>query len=515
MLDFAQLKTPARHGDVLVDPAPDRWIRLARQTNASLRGGNTIIAGRPLSFWRQATREAILGTDDCLVFALGHQPEFIHAGVWAKHVVAVRAAAACDGVAVNVIVDSDVPHRTGLRIPVFGREAARIEQVHPFNAPAGAAHEQFLALTAEQSRDFDTRTAELMGARYGESLMPAYQTALRNGEKGRDWVDQAVAARRAIEKPFGVELRERRISEYWCTPLVIDMLQNADRFAQSYNGALARYRREHGVRGAQRPMPDLSRVGGRTELPQWVWRRGESRRRLFVVRRVGITELFAEESKIGEFADAELESCEQLRRITTDADGWQLRPRALALTIWARLLLADLFIHGIGGAKYDRISDTIIADYYGIQPPHMACVSATLHLGWVDSHLGTDIATARRMVRDVTWNPQRFAADDSRVRTLIARRAEAVQTSTALRRSDPHDHLRRRRVFDDIRDISRRILDAAPDLATTLRTTLQQAVDSQRWSEVARGREFFFGLHGRDNIAGLVSALPGVGAFRL
>jgi len=262
-------------------------------------------------------------------------------------------------------------------------------------------------------------------------------------------------------------------------------------------------------------MPDLLRENQRTELPQWVLRSGQPRRRLFVVQRAGITEMFAADRKIGEFADADLESCEQLRRITPDADGWQLRPRALALTIWARLLLADLFIHGIGGAKYDRISDTIIADYYGVKPPPMACVSATLHLGWVDSHSETDIAAARRMMRDVTWNPQRLAADNPRVRTLIAHRAEAVHTSTALRRSDPHNHRRRRQVFDDIRDINRRILDAAPELATNLRTTLQQAVDSELRSEVAQGREFFFGLHSREKIADLVDALPGVAAFRL
>ena len=36
------------------------------------------------------------------------------------------------------------------------------------------------------------------------------------------------------------------------------------------------------------------------------------------------------------------------------------------LTLWARLLLCDLFIHGIGGAQYDRVTDLIVENYFGV-----------------------------------------------------------------------------------------------------------------------------------------------------
>ena len=51
--------------------------------------------------------------------------------------------------------------------------------------------------------------------------------------------------------------------------------------------------------------------------------------------------------------------------------GVRIRPRALTLTLWARLCLSDLFIHGIGGAKYDRITDQLIRCYFGIEPPEL------------------------------------------------------------------------------------------------------------------------------------------------
>ena len=33
--------------------------------------------------------------------------------------------------------------------------------------------------------------------------------------------------------------------------------------------------------------------------------------------------------------------------------GVKIRPRAILTTLYSRLFLSDLFIHGIGGAKYD------------------------------------------------------------------------------------------------------------------------------------------------------------------
>ena len=58
-----------------------------------------------------------------------------------------------------------------------------------------------------------------------------------------------------------------------------------------------------------------------------------------------------------------------------------------------RLFVGDVFIHGIGGAKYDRITDGLIRRYYQVEPSNMACVSATLLLDL--PHDGADKATLR------------------------------------------------------------------------------------------------------------------------
>jgi hypothetical protein len=57
----------------------------------------------------------------------------------------------------------------------------------------------------------------------------------------------------------------------------------------------------------------------------------------------------------------------------------RIAPRALPLTIFFRLLLADQFIHGIGGGRYDQVTDRIIAGFFKIDPPCFAVTTATLY----------------------------------------------------------------------------------------------------------------------------------------
>ena len=49
------------------------------------------------------------------------------------------------------------------------------------------------------------------------------------------------------------------------------------------------------------------------------------------------------------------------------------------LTCFLRLVVADQFIHGIGGGRYDQVTDRFIARHFGIAPPAFAVTTATLH----------------------------------------------------------------------------------------------------------------------------------------
>jgi hypothetical protein len=61
------------------------------------------------------------------------------------------------------------------------------------------------------------------------------------------------------------------------------------------------------------------------------------------------------------------------------ANRLRLSPRALTLTMVLRMLVADQFAHGIGGARYDQVADALIAKHFGLEPPRFCVTTATLY----------------------------------------------------------------------------------------------------------------------------------------
>ena len=114
------------------------------------------------------------------------------------------------------------------------------------------------------------------------------------------------------------------------------------------------------VRSHAHPAPELAADGAWLEAPFWIWTDDDPRRRrVFVCSRgdefcwpIARDWKFRFDFRPSREAAAAIEQLAALA-----ARGIHLRSRALLTTLAARLLLGDLFLHGIGGAKYDRLTD--------------------------------------------------------------------------------------------------------------------------------------------------------------
>jgi hypothetical protein len=65
----------------------------------------------------------------------------------------------------------------------------------------------------------------------------------------------------------------------------------------------------------------------------------------------------------------------------------RIRPKAVGLTLFSRLYLADWFIHGVGGGKYEYLTDYILREYYGISNLNFGIAAATMP--WLSDKLKT------------------------------------------------------------------------------------------------------------------------------
>ena len=152
-------------------------------------------------------------------------------------------------------------------------------------------------------------------------------------------------------------------------------------------------------------MPDLALEDGWLEAPFWIWDAGNPHRRRLFVRQRGDEIVLSDRAgferalSLSPEGDAS-RAAEQLAELA--ARGVRLRTRALITTLFARLFLGDLFLHGIGGAKYDQVTDAIIERFFGLKPPQYMTLTATLRLPIKRAEVTTD--DARRWIANcASW----------------------------------------------------------------------------------------------------------------
>jgi hypothetical protein len=402
-----RFRAPAGNGEVLADPPFSEVPRLAAENRRRLDRADVVIGGLPLRELRAlARREAFefahvrhepasprRGSPDAPLLVAGHQPELSHPGVWVKHFALNGLARRLGGAPLNLIVDNDTLKTPALRVPhVSGGPKAGTELV-PFDRLDGEVpYEDRPVLDRELFRSFPDRVAAVMNSWGYTPLLPAVWLP------NTDTVGGAFTAmRQGREWAWGCDNFELRVGRLAQTEafrrFAAHVLADLPRFAGVYNAAIRAYRAVNRIDSANHPAPELA-AG---EAPFWA-RTGPDGRRA---------------------------------RATAASDPAHLRPRALTLTLFARVCLGDFFVHGIGGGKYDEVTDAIIRDYFGVEPPTYQVLSATLHLplpGFPATE--TDVRRQDRLVRDLHWNPQRHLngenASRPEVRKLVDERAALV-----------------------------------------------------------------------------------------
>jgi len=415
-----EFEIPQKSGQVLCIPPAREFPSLARRNAARLAGADLAVAGMSLAEVRARARAEILSSAARFVRTLGvavdvppasapllvtgHQPFLFHPGIWLKHLLVDRVAREYGCAALSLPVDSDAADEVGADAPHL--EDGRLRLVHeslvrvapdvPYESvPAPSApvwqafvnrlhaHLDILPDAAAALRAF----AQAAGTPDGAPNIGTFLTgARRRYEGGRGYLELPVS-----QICGGVEFRR----------LALHLLRDAERFAGVYNRHLGAYRVRYNIRTTAQPFPDLAREGDRQETPFWVVREGR-RAPLFVQRVKRGFRVLAGTDPVVEIADGE--GPEALGAIA-------IRPRAFALTAFTRLCVADLFVHGVGGARYDRVTDAVIRDYFGIEPPAYAVTTATLHLPLQAFDAASTREVYRRRLLEIQHNPDRVLSD--------------------------------------------------------------------------------------------------------
>lgn len=528
-----RLRVPREDETLYAVPPLENAERMARENRALLEEASVDIQGRPLAKLRAWSRSELCraardytstwcdvpGCDSSteLVYVTGHQPLLFHPGVWVKNFAVGNLARQPHAIGINLVVDNDTFSSAALRIPAGVREHPSVTMLdfdrgHPPRPWEGAE-----ILDPAIFENFGARVSTAMAAWDTTPLIEdLWPIVVERARTSSGLADCFTAARNQLERRWGVENLELPLSRLCCLDPFLwffsHLIAHLPRFREIYNQSLVEYRQINKVRSHTHPVPELRENDGWLEAPFWIWSDSDQERRRVFAQQQDREILLQDGETI--FARLPLtpdsEACcavEVLRQLPEQ--GLHLRTRALTTTLFTRLCLADLFLHGIGGAKYDEMTDRIITRFFGLQPPSFMTTSATTLLpleAYRVQH--SDLTRIDTLLRDLVYNPDRHLDEEDRAqyaglldekRCLILE-ADEERNQRLSRRLRRAGRQRRFARFHRLREINALLQPAVERQREILSEEHAQLAKQLAANEVLASREFSFALYPEEKL---------------
>lgn len=440
------------------------------------------------------------------IIQTGHEPILYYPGVWIKNHLTQYLAKKVGGVGVNMIVDNDECNRGFMYVPILSEKPATVQKVAFVEGKDNVAYEEIVFDDLRTILQFKEEVltllrkdvlSEKMRATY-EYMQAAFEEFVnrvveyyRQGCIGM--VGLLTAARCVLEEDFCVDNLEVPVS-WMCNSdgfyhFLLHIIYEAERFAKIYNEKLSEYRGIHKIRSRANPLPDIKIAGNLIELPFWMWRAGGQRYKCYMMREgqsIKITNGADVFVTLGKSEEAE----NNISLLKAFNEGQtKIRPRAITTTMFSRLFFSDVFVHGIGGAKYDTITDEIIKEFFGVDPPAFIVSSATLFLPF-DIFNG-DMRTLQALqheLNDMCYNPERYASqeiqNDAEFINTVSEKKRLLKTMTICGKVE------KRHYFDQIKELNKLNLMRIDTEVQKKRKEIDTVREKLAYNEAVQFREY-------------------------
>jgi hypothetical protein len=455
--------------DITIQPECRVWCDRAG------RRSDGVLLGHPLDDWRRLMRTELGLPTDRPVIATGHQTLLWHPGILVKYLLCEAVASACDLARANLIVDQHAGGFGAFEIPIRRSDGSlAVRRIELTSAPAEvpmALHAAFTPPAPPRHLPAALPSVAEGVQRIHESICAhrdapnaALQMAAALADLMRPWVSPMINV-------TATDLVETSLSR----ALLAEMAADPHRCAEAYNRAVEALP-EVGI------APLLVR-DDYIELPLWRIR-SDGRR------------MHAYDNDVQDWLEHA-------------ADPPRLMPRALFMTALMRLGMCDLFVHGTGGANYDRAMELWINDWLGVQPSPIAIATATLHLPLQPPEGGEvrDVDAARAEARRAWHDPESAEAreDDSeeesrRPGPIKRELLEAVDGA-------PRGSLRRREAFFAMHRDLQVLRGVHAGAVERYQRRAAEAARRQADAAIATRRDWPFPLYPRQMIDALAEAV--------
>ncbi|MBA3062364.1 MAG: hypothetical protein FP833_05345 [Atribacteria sp.] len=450
------------------------------------------------------------------IIQTGHQPVFFHPGIWIKNIFLnelLKSPLLEKSLGLNIILDNDICKDLNLSLPALSSNGNLIVEEISFLSSTLTSNLPFeeypcpsLELITKFTRDVIHGLKPLESE--NKDILNNFKNFTRCLENSSRFCSQNYKesnlgeflslARRFYEQEIEPAYLEIPFSQICDSDeflsFFLEIIKNIKSFSEIYNKKLDEYRKLFKIRNRAHPSPNLMIKENFIEVPFWIWREGDQRGKIFILNEEEKNYLYNDSyGKIFLIEEDGFKSLFSLKTLLKER-GLKIRPKALLLTLYNRLFISDLFIHGLGGAKYDLVTDEIIREFLKVEPPHFLVASCTLYLNFKSSPSASDfkISTLKKEIRDLEFNPQRYIDELPLTKKEKNQIGELVEKKTELIKKIKKtlSPIEKRKISEEIKAINNFMGEKVRPIKYELNKKIEKEEEKMKQAKVYTFREF-------------------------
>jgi hypothetical protein len=448
------------------------------------------------------------------VITTGHQAVWHHCGILAKNLITCHFAQVVNGISLHLVLDHDICD-TAIVLPRQNTDGNFSFERIEIETEQKAVPLEFRQLpTKNRIRSF---VNTIISAYSGQICNDAWPdcTLLKNGKISpiNNIADLITYFQSLLNAALGLNIMYLPVSKLCQSDaflnFVTSVITDAVNFTVSYNNGIST--RVDDVTANSRGSIQylaIDKKSGLTELPFWLVLPDGKRTSLYVRQeknhkiQIGIASGVLEDLAYRNGEIYELRS-------TLQQLGYRLRPKAVSLTLFVRLFLADWFVHGVGGTSYEPITDYIIENYYRIKPLKYGVATCTMMLPLLN-HLTPDkddLSQLKHNLHDIKHNPEKYINKAMLERKPVASLIKTKKERITRAKDHSLSGSLRKSAWNSLSKINEKLFEYAKDTAEALEKEIAEFEKNIVSQDVCNCREYFFGLFPEKELQKLVKSI--------
>jgi hypothetical protein len=384
------LSVPEEAGFIFTRPGFKNWPSLLKKNRGSLSGVDNRNTSRSelVNITTEYTSRIGLPVPHLKsaadIIVTGHQPNWHHCGIFAKNIITDRFARQTGGTAVQLVLNHDICS-TSMSLPESDNDGFLQFKTIPLEQKQQNIPIEFRPVPSkERLRKFIDSVLKISkGSFCSDIWCQNLHYIIENTQSCRSTADIITQLQARLNQAIGLEIIYLPISllsqSNSFIEFVYSVICDTASFVRVYNKAIKNKRQTDNLKSNQTVRTlKTDYLNSIIELPFWLVFQTGKRGSLYVNIN-GRSISIGTADKIVVTIDSSRDKKQQLLELLRK-NKCVIQPKAVTLTLFIRLYLADLFVHGIGAKDYEYITDYLVRDYYRISGLHFGIASATMTL---------------------------------------------------------------------------------------------------------------------------------------